>query len=241
MFRSRNSNFLFKFKNIIWPKKGFQRSFYYLRERILRMSASTHALSLGLACGAAASMTPFLGLHFIIAAVLAYLIRGNLFTSAIGTIVGNPWSFPLIFAADNYVGGLVIDQFGLAESLASLGQEAGPDMPMLFFFRVTIGGAVLAVITFPIFYSLSYWGLASWRNHRQRVKQARMAHAIKKARDRQEPVFATVQDQDTTASDGTASQPPVSEQPVSEPPVSEPSGQSMAQKTDMGYDWQQKP
>ena len=132
------------------------------------MSGSTHALSLGMACGAAASMTPFLGLHFIIAAVLAYLVRGNLFTSAIGTLVGNPWSFPLIWAADNYVGSFVINQFGLGQWVASLTGSADPDMPMAFFFQITIGGVVLAIITFPIYYGAFYWLLASWRRHRER-------------------------------------------------------------------------
>ena len=175
MFRSRNSSYMNKIKNVLWPKKGFQRSFYYLRERVSRMSASTHALSLGIACGAAASMTPFLGLHFIIAALMAYILRGNLFTSAIGTIIGNPWSFPLIWAADNYVGGWIITQFGLEGWIASLTSSAGPDMPMAFFFKVTIGGVVLAILSFPIYYGLSYWGLASWRTHRARRKQARLA------------------------------------------------------------------
>ena len=174
MFRSRNSSYMQKIKNVLWPKKGFQRSFYYLRERVSRMSASTHALSMGIACGAAASMTPFLGLHFIIAALMAYMFRGNLFTSAIGTVIGNPWSFPLIWAADNYVGGWIISQFGLEQSIASLGASAGPDMPMAFFFKVTIGGVVLAILSFPIYYGLSYWGLASWRAHRVRRKQARL-------------------------------------------------------------------
>ena len=47
-------------------------------------------------------------------------MRGNLFTSAIGTLVGNPWSFPLIWAADNYVGAFVIEQFGLGPWVAGL-------------------------------------------------------------------------------------------------------------------------
>ena len=184
MFRSRNSSYMQKIKNVLWPKKGFQRSFYYLRERVSRMSASTHALSLGIACGAAASMTPFLGLHFVIAALMAYMFRGNLFTSAIGTIIGNPWSFPLIWAADNYVGGWIIDQFGLEGWIASLAANAGPDMPMGFFFKVTIGGVVLAILSFPIYYGLSYWGLASWRAHRARRKQAR----LELKRQKQEPL-----------------------------------------------------
>ena len=173
MFRSRNHSSWQKLKNFLWPKKGFQRSFYYLRERVSRMSASTHALSMGLACGAAASMTPFLGFHFILAAMLAYLLRGNLFTSAIGTVIGNPWSFPLIWAANSYVGNLVISQFGLEPWLSSLGASTGEDIPMLFFFRITIGGLVLSLVSFPVYYGLAYWGLASWRAHRMRKKMAR--------------------------------------------------------------------
>lgn len=189
MFRSRNSRYSQKIRNILWPKKGFQRSFYYLRERVTRMSASTHALSLGVACGAAASMTPFIGLHFIIAAVIAYLVRGNLFASAIGTIMGNPWSFPLIWAADNYVGGLVVSQFGLEERLAHISATVGPDMPMAFFYKITLGGVVLAIVTFPLYYGLSYWGLSSWRAHRARKKLAK----LEARRARHEPVAPELQ------------------------------------------------
>ena len=202
MFRSRDSRYSQKFKQMIWPKKGFQRSFYYLRERVSRMSGSTQALALGVACGAAASMTPFLGLHFIIAAVLAYLVRGNLFTSAIGTIVGNPWSFPLIWAADNYVGGLIINQFGLDNWLANMGANAGPDMPMAFFFKITIGGVVLAIVSFPIYYGLSYWGLASWRAHRARKKAAKAAAL----RAKQEPMAPTMSEPVAMSGDKMASE-----------------------------------
>ena len=184
MFRSRNSSYMKKMQKILWPKKGFQRSFYYVRERLSRMSGSTHALSLGMACGAAASMTPFLGLHFIIAAVLAYLVRGNLFTSAIGTLVGNPWSVPLIWAADNYVGAFVIEQFGLGPWVAGLGGAAGPEMPMAFFFQITIGGVVLAIITFPIYYGSFYWLLAGWRRHRERKKALKRQQKAEKQEPR---------------------------------------------------------
>lgn len=189
MFKSRNSSYGKKLKNIMWPKKGFHRSFYYLRERVSRMSASTHALSLGIACGAAASMTPFLGLHFVIAAMMAYIFRGNLFTSAIGTLIGNPWSFPLIWAADNYVGSWVIDQFGLVSWLENIQASSGPDMPMAFFFKITIGGVVLAIISFPIYYGLSYWGLSSWRSHRLRRKIAKRDMA----QNKQDPVAPDMQ------------------------------------------------
>ena len=57
-----------------------------------------NGVAAGLACGAAVSFTPFIGLHFFFAALIAWLIGGNLFASAIGTAVGNPWTFPFIWA-----------------------------------------------------------------------------------------------------------------------------------------------
>ena len=40
-----------------------------------------------------------MGLHFLIAFVVAWLVRGNLLASALGTFVGNPLTFPFIWAA----------------------------------------------------------------------------------------------------------------------------------------------
>ena len=171
MFRSRNQSTSQKIKNMLWPKKGFQRPLIYLRERISRMSASTHALALGIACGAAASMTPFIGFHFFIAALLAYLIGGNLFTSAIGTIIGNPWSFPFIWAADAYLGNLIVSQFGLDLWLTNFASTIESDMPVVFFYKIVMGGLALAVIMFPIAYGLSYWGIHSWRGHRLKKRE----------------------------------------------------------------------
>ena len=197
MFKSRNASVSQRLKHIIWPKKGFQRSFIYLKERISRMRASTHALSLGLACGAAASMTPFIGFHFLLAALLAFLFRANMFASALGTIIGNPWSFPFIWAANHFVGNFVIDSFGIAPWLAEVAKQTGDDVPVTFIYTITLGGVVLAVVTFPIFYGLSYFGLHSWRTHRQKKRdEKRSAATVQQAR--QEPVAPMMGDKPQT-------------------------------------------
>ncbi|WES31334.1 DUF2062 domain-containing protein [Varunaivibrio sulfuroxidans] len=62
-----------------------------------RIPGSAHSIAAGFACGAAVSFTPFVGLHFVLSALLAYLLRVNILSSAIGTAVGNPWTFPFIW------------------------------------------------------------------------------------------------------------------------------------------------
>ena len=70
------------------------RSGQYVTKRILRLTATPHAVAAGVAAGAFTSFTPFMGLHFLLAAVLAWMVRGNLLAPALGTFVGNPLTFP---------------------------------------------------------------------------------------------------------------------------------------------------
>lgn len=69
----------------------------YIFHRVARIPGSPYSITAGFACGAAVSFTPFIGLHFILAAILAWALRANIVTSAIGTVVGNPWTFPFIW------------------------------------------------------------------------------------------------------------------------------------------------
>ncbi len=84
-------------KNFIWPSAGWNRSSKYLFHRVARIPGSSYSIAAGFACGAAISFTPFVGLHFILSAALAWLLRANIIASAIGTAVGNPWTFPFIW------------------------------------------------------------------------------------------------------------------------------------------------
>ena len=50
------------------------------------------------------SFTPLLGLHFLLAIIFAYMIRGNFIAALIGTVVGNPITFPFIWGLIYKVG-----------------------------------------------------------------------------------------------------------------------------------------
>ena len=70
----------------------------YLAHRVGRLPGTPYSIAAGFACGAAISFTPFVGLHFILGALWAWTMRANILASAIGTAMGNPWTFPLIWA-----------------------------------------------------------------------------------------------------------------------------------------------
>jgi uncharacterized protein (DUF2062 family) len=108
-----------------WPKRGWRRAWNYVWHRVTRLSGTPHAIALGFACGAFASFTPFMGFHFIIGFLCAYITRSSLLASALGTFVGNPLTFPLIWIMTYSLGSFLLGLEGT--------QPAAADMPTIDF------------------------------------------------------------------------------------------------------------
>ncbi len=87
---------------------GPGRVLRYYRHRVVRMPGTAYAIAGGFAWGAAVSFTPFVGLHFILAGIGAWATRCGIVASAVGTAVGNPWTFPFIWALTYNVGVLLL-------------------------------------------------------------------------------------------------------------------------------------
>jgi uncharacterized protein (DUF2062 family) len=60
-------------------------------------SASAHSIALGFAAGVFISFTPLVGFHLLLAAIAAFFLRGSIVASAVGTVIGNPLTFPFIW------------------------------------------------------------------------------------------------------------------------------------------------
>jgi uncharacterized protein (DUF2062 family) len=118
--RRKSPGFWVRIRNVIWPKMGLSRAWRYLVHRMARLSASPHAIALGFAAGAFASFTPFIGLHFILAGLLAFALRASILASAIGTVVGNPLTFPFIWLATYNVGAAFLGREAKAEVVLDL-------------------------------------------------------------------------------------------------------------------------
>jgi uncharacterized protein (DUF2062 family) len=99
-----------RIRDLFWPRSGWRRSSTYVAHRIGRLPGTSYSIAAGFACGAAVSFTPLIGFHFVLAAMLALIVRGNLLASALGTVVGNPWTFPGIWLATYRLGSMVLGQ-----------------------------------------------------------------------------------------------------------------------------------
>jgi len=81
-----------------WPKGGWSRAFYYVVHRLRRLPDPPHKIARGVAAGVFVCFTPFFGFHFLISAMLAFAMQGNILAALMATFVGNPVTFPFIAA-----------------------------------------------------------------------------------------------------------------------------------------------
>lgn len=89
----------------VWPRMGWRRLLTYYMRRVSRLPGSEASLASGIAFGVAISFTPFVGLHIVLAVLLAWITRSNIIAAIIGTVAGNPWTFPFIWVWIYNLGG----------------------------------------------------------------------------------------------------------------------------------------
>ncbi|HEV8608648.1 MAG TPA: DUF2062 domain-containing protein [Thermoanaerobaculia bacterium] len=73
------------------------------------------ALALGIGIG----FSPFVGVHFVLAIGLAFLFRVNRIDAILGSLAGNPWTLPPVYAAG----------YALGRQLLRYDRSRVPDLP----------------------------------------------------------------------------------------------------------------
>jgi uncharacterized protein (DUF2062 family) len=87
-----------------WPRVSWSRSGRYFLKRVLRLSGTPYAIAAGCAAGVFVSFTPFIGFHVLLTAALAWIIGGNVLAGLLASVVGNPLTFPFIWAGTYEIG-----------------------------------------------------------------------------------------------------------------------------------------
>ena len=158
----------------IWPSMGWRRFIRYQFIKLARMTGGKRTIARGFACGAAISFTPFMGLHFLFAGLVAKALRGNVVAAMIGTAIGNPWTFPFIWSGSYNLGLLILDwktdqghDFEQELSIATLLSN-----PLEIFLPMFVGSVPLVMIVRPIAY---YVGLRSLNMQIRKIRRRKSA------------------------------------------------------------------
>ncbi|RJL01900.1 DUF2062 domain-containing protein [Paracoccus aestuarii] len=113
--------------DMIYPRGGWRRAGTYVAYRLRRLPDQPHRIARGVAAGVFVSFTPLFGLHFLSAAAVAWIIRGNILAALLATFVGNPVTLPFI----------ALISVGFGRSILGLGGELSPHFIFREFSRAT--------------------------------------------------------------------------------------------------------
>ena len=169
-----------------------------------RLPDSPERIARGIWAGVFVTFTPFYTLHFLVAALIARLMQGNILAALMATFFGNPltyvpigvvslqtghWLLGTEFeAADKSFGGKFVDAGrDLKQNFLTLFNGEEPDWHGLavfydeIFFPYLVGGLIPGVLTASVCYYLSVPLIRAYQHRRKGAIKAKIAAIKKKA------------------------------------------------------------
>lgn len=189
-----------------WPRGGWRRAALYVKHRLRRLPDPPHRIARGIFAGVLTTFTPFYGLHFVIAATIAWIMRGNIIAALLATFFGNPLTYVPIGVVSLNTGYwlLGINKRAHAEMHGSFGRmfvDAGADLKHNFvaaftdanmdwsrlsvfydevFFPYLIGGIIPGIVAGAVCYYISVPLIRAYQNRRKGAIKAKLAALRKK-------------------------------------------------------------
>ncbi|HKL56635.1 MAG: DUF2062 domain-containing protein [Roseovarius sp.] len=193
--------------DLIWPRGGWTRAFRYVKHRLHRLPDPPHRIARGIFAGVMVTFSPLFGLHFLLAAGFAWVMRGNIVAALLATFVGNPLTFLPIGVVSLQLGHVLLGRnapFGdemqrslggkfvdagrdLKHNILSIFNDQSPDWSHLtlfydeVFLPYLVGGVVAGLIAGIIAYYLALPVIQAYQNRRKGALKAKWAAIREKA------------------------------------------------------------
>lgn len=190
--------------DFFYPRGGWARAFEYVKHRVRRLPDTPERISRGIWAGVFTTFTPFYGLHFLVAAIIARVMRGNILAALLGTFFGNPLTYVPIAIASLSSGHFLLgtrphQDLGrsLSENFAAASGDLMHNIKAFFtsgnmdwhelsifydevFFPYMVGGVIPGVIVATVAYYLSVPIIRVYQNRRRKILQAKLGQLKKK-------------------------------------------------------------
>ena len=199
VFKRRDKRPLWRIlREALWPRGGWARAARYVRHRLHRLPDSPETIARGIFAGVFTTFTPFYGLHFLTAGLIAWVMRGNIPAALLSTFFGNPLTYVPIGVASLNTGYWLLGIEGNADH-GSLGHKFAkatgdlwdnliaiftPDKTdwsdlLIFydevFFPYMIGGIIPGIIAGLVCYYLSVPVIRAYQNRRKGALKEKLA------------------------------------------------------------------
>jgi uncharacterized protein (DUF2062 family) len=115
---------------MVYPVGGFLRATRYVLHRMRRLPDPPARIARGIFAGFLIGFLPLPGLQFVVAVVLAWMIRGNIFAALLGTFNSNPVTTPIFGVVSIGLGHRILGHETplTAEAVAVAFLDAGKDL-----------------------------------------------------------------------------------------------------------------
>jgi uncharacterized protein (DUF2062 family) len=209
VFKRRDKRPIWKIVvEFFWPRGGWSRAAQYVRHRLHRLPDTPEKIARGIFAGVFTTFTPFYGLHFLTAAIIAFVMRGNVLASLLATFFGNPLTYVPIGVVSMRMGHFLLgeppaSEDHIARSLGGKFMDAGDALKNNFlaiftdrtadwhsltifynevFFPYLIGGIIPGIVTATICYLLSVPLIRAYQKRRSGAIKAKLAALKAKAK-----------------------------------------------------------
>lgn len=185
-------------RDSVWPRGGWARALQYIKHRVNRLPDPPHRIARGIFAGILVSFTPLFGLHLGAAVALAWLLGGNLIAALIGTLAGNPLTFPVIALVSLKLGHLMLEggpgrapTGSVAEAFLAAGDDLRHNFIAIFthertewaglgqffdsvFLPYLVGGLVPGIIAGLVGYYVTLPIVTAYQNRRRHQLKSRL-------------------------------------------------------------------
>lgn len=209
VFKRRDKRPIWKVvAEFFWPRGGWTRAAQYVRHRLHRLPDTPEKIARGIFAGVFTTFTPFYGLHFLTAAIIAFVMRGNILASLLATFFGNPLTYVPIGVVSMRMGYFLLGEPSasedhIARSLGGKFMDAGEALQHNFmaaftdatadwhslkifydevFFPYMVGGIIPGLVTATICYIISVPLIRAYQKRRSGAIKAKLAALKAKAK-----------------------------------------------------------
>jgi uncharacterized protein (DUF2062 family) len=206
VFKRRDKLSLIKWvQQWVWPRGGWSRAVRYMKLRLNRLPGTPDSIARGVFAGVFTAFTPFFGLHFVVAAIVAKVMRGNVLAALLATFAGNPLTYVPIAIVSLQTGHAVLgSEFDQRNPRSVVGKfyDAGQDVIHNFkalftpetpnwdgvlrfghevFYPYLVGGVIPGVLAGVVAYYISLPMIAAYQQRRRGRLKSKFEELRRKA------------------------------------------------------------
>lgn len=172
-----------RWAEVFWPSMGVAALLRWAELRIKRSRGSTHYVAMGAAIGVFISFTPYIGFQVLLMFLMAYLFKASFFVAFVVSLIGNPWTFPFIFAWTYSLGQFILYQevhsIDPSYFVAHFHMDSWDSIKLLwdeYLWPMSVGGIPSGIVFGAVTYIVIYLHIESYRKARKAYLARRRQH-----------------------------------------------------------------